>query len=118
MTYPNWNLEELEYWKIAAFALLRHFSLRGLSYPASHLQKFLGGCEAEMLEGEVGRELRAVKRGIEWFLHVFYARRPYQMPHLSADFVVFVVGIGEAYLQQVCRQCWNTHGHEWFLHVF
>ena len=52
-----------------------------------------------MLEGEVGRELRAVKRGIEWFLHVFYARRPYQMPHLSADFVVFVVGIGEAYLR-------------------
>ena len=42
-----------------------NFSLRGLSNPASHLQKFLGGCEAEMLEGEVGRELRAVKRGIE-----------------------------------------------------
>ena len=95
-----------------------NFSLRGLSYPASHLQKFLGGCEAEVLEGEVGRELRAVKRGIEWFLHVFYARRPYQMPHLSADFVVFVVGIGEAYLRQVCRQSWNARGHEWFLHVF
>ena len=118
MTYPNWNLEELEYWKIAAFALLRLFSLRGLSYPASHLQKFLGGYEAEVLEGKVGRELRAVKRGIEWFLHVFYARRPYQMPHLSADFVVFVVGIGEAYLRQVCRQSRNVHRHEWFLHVF
>ena len=30
----------------------------------------------------------------------------------------FVVGIGEAYLRQVCRQSWNAHGYEWFLHVF
>ena len=27
--HPNWNLEELEYWKIAA---ITHFSLRGLVY--------------------------------------------------------------------------------------
>ena len=59
--YPYWNLEELEYWKIAANA---HFSLRGLSYDAGHFEQFLGGCEAEVLEGEVCREGRTVERGV------------------------------------------------------
>lgn len=91
--YPNWNLEELEYWKIAANT---HFSLRGLEllraeasrlqlillvdimsgarHPlsqllcitndASHSEQLLGCCEAEVLEGEVCRELRTVERWV------------------------------------------------------
>ena len=91
--YPNWNLEELEYWKIAAYP---HFSLRGfellgaeasrlrlillvdivsvarrplsqllcLTYDASHCKQLLGGSEAEVLEGKVCRKLRTVERGV------------------------------------------------------
>ena len=59
--YPNWNLEELEYWKIAATSLSE--ALR-LTYDAGNTEQFFGSCEAEVLEGEVSRELRTVERGV------------------------------------------------------
>ncbi len=45
------------------------------------------------------------------------ARRAYEMPHLAAKFVEFVVGVHELHARQVCRKCRNSHRNQRFAHV-
>ena len=45
-------------------------------------------------------------------------RRPYQMPHLTAKFVVFIVRIHELHISQMSGQSRNSHRNKRFAHVF
>ena len=46
------------------------------------------------------------------------ARRTYQMPHLAAHFIKFVVAIHESYVREMGCQGRNCHRNEHFSHVF